>query len=238
MSKSVYSIVLTDEVVEAVDRLAYQRGTSRSNMIDRILAESVSFMTPQQRMRQVFNEIEQMLTPTGNFQLLMQPSDSMMSLRSALRYKYNPTVRYSVEMVRAGEDQQIRLKVILRTQSRTLIEYMDRFFILWNKLEKQAEEKRSKAEEKKPAHGGANEAKPETDYGWKTETDAAKYYRVLHAPSEDVSDEEFGERIAVYIRAVDEAMKTFFGEIEDPERAVEDVALHFAKYQQSIDYEL
>jgi hypothetical protein len=189
-------------------------------------------------MRQVFNEIEQMLTPTGNFQLLMQPSDSMMSLRSALRYKYNPTVRYSVEMVRAGEDQQIRLKVILRTQSRTLIEYMDRFFILWNKLEKQAEEKRSKAEEKKPAHGGANEAKPETDYGWKTETDAAKYYRVLRAPSEDVSDEEFGERIAVYIRAVDEAMKTFFGEIEDPERAVEDVALHFAKYQQSIDYEL
>ena len=185
MSKSVYSIVLTDEVVEAVDRLAYQRGTSRSNMIDRILAESVSFMTPQQRMRQVFNE-----------------------------------------------------KVILRTQSRTLIEYMDRFFILWNKLEKQAEEKRSKAEEKKPAHGGANEAKPETDYGWKTETDAAKYYRVLRAPSEDVSDEEFGERIAVYIRAVDEAMKTFFGEIEDPERAVEDVALHFAKYQQSIDYEL
>jgi len=219
MSKSVYSIVLTDEVVQAVDRLAYRSGTSRSNMIDRILAESVSFLTPEQRLRQVFREIEQMLTPSGNFQLLMQPSDSMLSLRSALRYKYNPTVRYSIEMVRAGTESSIRLKVILRTQSRTLIEYMDQFFVLWNGLEKQEEDK-------------------EGAFGWKTETDAAKYIRPLRFPKEEISDEEFGERIAVYIRAVDEAMKAFFGEIEEPEKAVETVAQRYEAYRKTIDYEL
>lgn len=41
MSKSVYSVVLMDDVVDAVDRLAYEAGTNRSNMINRILAEYV-----------------------------------------------------------------------------------------------------------------------------------------------------------------------------------------------------
>ena len=36
MSKSVYSVVLMDDVVDAVDRLAYEAGTNRSNMINRI----------------------------------------------------------------------------------------------------------------------------------------------------------------------------------------------------------
>ena len=221
MSKSVYSIVLTDEVVQAVDRLAYQSGTSRSNMIDRILAQSVSFLTPEERIRQVFSEIEQMLTPSGNFQLLMQPTGSMMSLRSALRYKYNPTVRYSIEMLHLEGGTQARLKVLLRTQSRTLMEYMDQFFVLWNGLEKKQGEKEEAGK-----------------YGWKTETDAAKYVRTLRLPKEEISNEEFGERIALYIRAVDEAMKSFFSELDSPEKAVETVAKRYEVYRRTIDYEL
>ena len=46
MSKSVYSVVLMDDVVDAVDRLAYEAGTNRSNMINRILAEYVQLATP------------------------------------------------------------------------------------------------------------------------------------------------------------------------------------------------
>ena len=45
MANSVYSIVLNDAVVEAIDRLAYQNGTNRSSMINRILAERVSYTT-------------------------------------------------------------------------------------------------------------------------------------------------------------------------------------------------
>ena len=40
MNKTVYSLVLSDDVVEAVDRMAYARGTSRSNLINQILAEN------------------------------------------------------------------------------------------------------------------------------------------------------------------------------------------------------
>ena len=41
MKKAVYSLVLSEDVVEAVDRMAYASGTSRSNLINQLLAESV-----------------------------------------------------------------------------------------------------------------------------------------------------------------------------------------------------
>jgi len=41
MAKSVYSLVLRDEVVAEIDRLAYRMNTNRSNMINQILAEYV-----------------------------------------------------------------------------------------------------------------------------------------------------------------------------------------------------
>ncbi len=54
MSKSVYSVVLMDDVVDAVDRLAYEAGTNRSNMINRILAEYVQLATPGSACRTFF----------------------------------------------------------------------------------------------------------------------------------------------------------------------------------------
>ena len=36
MKKAVYSLVLSEDVVDAVDRMAYARGTSRSNLINQI----------------------------------------------------------------------------------------------------------------------------------------------------------------------------------------------------------
>ena len=135
MNKSVYSLVLMDDVVAEVDRLAYRMNTSRSNMINQILAEYVSYMTPEKRMREVFDRAINMLTGSGTFQLMLQPSDSTMSLRSALSYKYNPTVRYSVELYRDQQGAAGELKVLLRSQNNSLILYMNQFFKLWTRLE-------------------------------------------------------------------------------------------------------
>ena len=41
MKKSVYSLVLSDNVVRAIDDLAYKMGTNRSNLINSILAEKL-----------------------------------------------------------------------------------------------------------------------------------------------------------------------------------------------------
>ena len=69
MSKSVYSIVLMDEVVEAVDRLAYEAGTNRSNMINRILAEYAQMATPEQRIQDIFSSIEEVVSRQNALQL-------------------------------------------------------------------------------------------------------------------------------------------------------------------------
>ena len=45
VNKSVYSLVLADDVVEAIDRLAYSMNTIRSNLINQIL-QSVSSFSP------------------------------------------------------------------------------------------------------------------------------------------------------------------------------------------------
>ena len=120
MKKSVYSLVLSDDVIAAVDRAAYQNGLSRSAMINRILAQAVSYTTPEQRMSEIFSQVERLLNGEV-FQSLSQPSDSMMSLRSALAYKYNPNVRYSVELYpdRPGEGE-LRVSPWVRLSCRSL----------------------------------------------------------------------------------------------------------------------
>lgn len=98
MSKSVYSVVLMDDVVDAVDRLAYEAGTNRSNMINRILAEYVQLATPEQRMQDIFSSIMDAVSGQNALQLMLNASDAMLSMRSAIHYKYNPSMRYVVEL--------------------------------------------------------------------------------------------------------------------------------------------
>jgi hypothetical protein len=193
MQKSVYSLVLSDEVVTALDRLAYRSGTSRSALADRILAEYVSCQTPEMRMREIFEQAERLLTAADGFQPLLQPSDSMMSLRSALSYKYNPTVRYSVELFRDGGGSRGELRATVRSQSSALILCMGQFFRLWDKLER-------------AYIGGAD-----------SDVQDGKYVRALRLP--ETSQQRQGEIIADYIRALDGAMKAFFARLDEPEEA-------------------
>lgn len=193
MSKSVYSLVLSDEVVQEVDLEAYRHGLSRSAMINQILAEAVSYVTPEKRMREIFSRVESLLTDGGIFQTLLQPSDSMMSLRSALAYKYNPNVRYSLELS-PGEAEEGELRVSMRSQSSSLILYLGQFFRLWDQIEKTC---------LRPAPQAVIED--------------GRYVRRIRLPKG--SHGEQGAVLAAYIRAMDSAMKQFFRHLDDPRTA-------------------
>jgi len=203
MKKSVYSLVLSDDVIAAVDRVAYQNGLSRSAMINRILAEAVSYTTPEQRMGEIFSQVERLLSGEV-FQSLAQPSDSMMSLRSALAYKYNPNVRYSVELYpdRPGQGE---LRVSLRSQSRALILYLGQFFRLWAKIEQ--------------AYVG----------GVDCVIQDGKYARRLNLPAR-LSDREQGAVLAGYIRAMEQGLRAFFHSLEDPRQAAASVERAYQEY--------
>ena len=203
MKKSVYSLVLSDDVIAAVDRAAYQNGLSRSAMINRILAQAVSYTTPEQRMSEIFSQVERLLNGEV-FQSLSQPSDSMMSLRSALAYKYNPNVRYSVELYpdRPGEGE---LRVSLRSQSSALILYLGQFFRLWAKIEQ-------------AYVGGAD-----------CVIQDGKYARRLKLPARQ-SDREQGAVLAGYIRAMEQGLRAFFHSLDDPRQAAAAVEQAYQNY--------
>lgn len=208
MNKSVYSLVLMDDVVEQIDRIAYEMNTSRSNMINQILAEYVSYMTPEKRMREIFSAVEQQLAGGSTFQVLLQPSDTMFSLRSALAYKYNPTVRYSVELCRNAKPLLGELRVSLRSQNSTLLLYLLQFFKLWVRVEE--------------SFLGRTESTVED----------GRFIRklVLRSEGAEPDNETVGEAIAAYIDLFDRALKAFFANLSDPQRAVVQVQRLYVDY--------
>ncbi|MBQ2988205.1 MAG: ribbon-helix-helix protein, CopG family [Clostridia bacterium] len=203
--KNVYSIVLSADVVEKIDQLAYENGTNRSNMINQILAEYVSYTTPEKRFREIFLRMENLLAESA-FKAL-EPSDTMLSLRSALAYKYNPTVKYNVELYRGSRSEIGELRVSLRTQNAGLILYMTEFYRLWSAIEMK--------------YRGTS---PAVSAG-------GKYSRKLILQNLSAAREiDLGQVIAAYINAFDKALKIFFAHAQSPERSARETEAVYLNY--------
>lgn len=134
MEKNMYSLILIDEVVDKIDALAHTRGTSRSNLINQILADYVSYLTPQKRISQVFDAILSAVEDRGLVRW-GEPSATILALKSVLSYRYNPTIRYSVELTPSGERYAWDFKVKSRSQSDALLSRLTVFYELWSQLE-------------------------------------------------------------------------------------------------------
>ncbi|MBR6101966.1 MAG: hypothetical protein IKP95_06030 [Ruminococcus sp.] len=190
MKKSVYSIVLADDVVSAIDELAYSLGTSRSNLINQILAERVSMMTPEMRMRDIFERIEQLMS--GRLLQVAQSGSTAMMLKSPLKYKYRPTVNYSVELTRSFAGAVGRLKVSLRTQSESLASMIGSFFALWVRLENKYLRKLFR--DGVPWSGGG-----------------VSFVRDFYSPNGSaLSDEQIAEAVGGYVSLLDECIRLYF----------------------------
>ena len=63
MKKTLYSLMLNEEVVREIDRMAHRMGTNRSALINQILADYTSVVTPERRIENIFHEIEQLVAP-------------------------------------------------------------------------------------------------------------------------------------------------------------------------------
>ena len=135
MQKNLYSLMLTDEVVARIDALASQNGTNRSNMINQILAEYVSYTTPEMKINHIFEHFNQLIN-SQIFSLVSSQNERVLSLKTSLAYKYNPTIKYGVELYRNPTNVIGELKVLFRTQSPELIYKLNSFFDLFIAIEK------------------------------------------------------------------------------------------------------
>lgn len=135
MKKNMYSLILSEDVVAEIDKLAYEARTNRSNMINRILAEYVSYTTPEKHVEQIFGYLEDIVSSLKSFQILQTESQHAFQMRTALAFKYNPSIRYNVEIQGNGNSQIGQIKISLRTQNESLIMCLLDFFGLYHKLE-------------------------------------------------------------------------------------------------------
>ena len=134
MKRSMYSLILSDDIVAAVDALAAQKGTSRSNYINQVLAKHVQCITPEQQMQRVFANLTHQMDEA--FRIQEQGSNALLSILGSVQYKYRPTIRYRVELLRNMQQEKVgRLKISCRTQNQTLLDAMAQFFRFWVKLE-------------------------------------------------------------------------------------------------------
>jgi len=192
MKKSLYSLILSDEVVAQIDKLAYKSNTNRSNMVNQILADYVSYTTPEKRMSEIFSYLENIFSPDDSIQTMLTNSSSMMNLRSSLDFKYNPTVKYSVELYRTKSNEIGELKVSMRTQNAKLILYLIQFFKLFAKIE--------------------SKYLPYSECYMENEKFTRKLK--LHTQGE-VTTAILSEVIAEYIKMFDNCLKAFFYNIDD-----------------------
>ena len=131
-----YSLILAEKVIDEIDRLAASENTNRSNLINQILAEYVSVTTPEKRIAQIFDEMENLFKSAADLPVYHQQHDNTLSIKSALCYRYRPTIRYEVELFRTAENGAFgQLKVNFRTQSPELLTMLTDFFSLWRRLE-------------------------------------------------------------------------------------------------------
>lgn len=133
MKRSIYSLVLADDVIKAVDREASRLGTSRSNLINQILAAELSCVTPEMRMRDIFSSLTEHIG--RSFQIQQQHSASLMTMKTALEFKYRPTISYRVELARSPDIFIGTLRVSVRTMNEKLTEMFGNFFLYWSAME-------------------------------------------------------------------------------------------------------
>lgn len=135
MKKTLYSLMLSEEVVREVDALAHRMGTNRSNLINQILAEYCDLTTPERRINDILSQLEALLIPSRELVPFFSRGAFNMSLKSSLEYKYRPTVKYEVQLFRGDANYLGELSVVFRSQSAALLEAMGRFFRLWKRVE-------------------------------------------------------------------------------------------------------
>ena len=202
MHKSVYSVLLSDELVSRLDEQAYKSGVSRSVMLDRLLAEYLTIETADMKMESALMNMGRLIESYSGLKFTNLPSNSMAFVQSALLYKYNPTVKYSVELFHSGDLGQ--LKISLRTTSATLFSLMESFYTIFVSLEKKYIGERV------------------YDYS------DNKFVRMLLRP-EGITPEKTGEAIAEYVAELDKYLRLYFTHLIDHEKARYEIEREFRK---------
>lgn len=210
MERSVYSLILSDRIVKEVDKLAYKLNTNRSAMINEILGEYLSLSTPENKIRQIISSLENSISLRPSFKILPSQTDATFIVKSALSYKYNPVIKYSVALYKNQRNRFGCIKAGIRTQNEQLIYIMNEFFRIFYKIEN------------KYIDFGSNQFH---------EIENGKLTRNFKIDAESrIDDTLMGESISRYIDNLDKMIKYFFQHYSSTSDVVSDLERIYKDY--------
>ena len=126
--KNMYSLMLSEAVVREVDALAQKRGQTRSALVNEILADYLSLVTPEKRINNIFGEVERLFSALG-LPVTRVDRANTLAVRRELEFPYRPTINYEVELLRSVNDGTFGvLRVGYRTTSMKLLSFLYAFF--------------------------------------------------------------------------------------------------------------
>lgn len=193
MKKSVYSLMLFDEIVKDIDQIACQRDTNRSQLINDILADYLGRVTPEQKVERIITQLEKELGPTLSVSQFNKSSS--IQFGKSIAYKYRPKVKYSYAFAGTGEKKYAVLKISSRTKSAALNRLFDEFFEKIEALEDRNQFHCGKCPDGQTSHKFVRE------------------FRTVGSVTRDVN--EVCRFLSSYLLMIDQAMNLFFTDSDD-----------------------
>ncbi|MBQ7063672.1 MAG: hypothetical protein IJM90_02100 [Firmicutes bacterium] len=212
MNKAMYSLILTDEVVDKIDRLAYEQGISRSQMIDHILAREVGLSTPEQQTRLIVRRTANRVSAVmPSLKLQIRSDLGSMEIATYVKYKYNPSIKYSFDIVTEKGEPMGCLRLSSRSTSLELQEHLDRFLAFLEAIDQ----------------AGAKLFRQDLTAGRQS-----RFQRDILLPKlfEGTRDPEvIGDRLSGCIALIEAAMQCYFNRLVSP-TLMQDLAVVYEQY--------
>ncbi|MEG0309326.1 MAG: hypothetical protein RR604_00315, partial [Eubacterium sp.] len=207
MKKSVYSLMLFDEIVEKIDQLAYVNNTNRSQLINDLLAERIGLETPEQKIQKILEQLNENFSDTLSVSQINK--NSSIQFGKSLKYKYRPKIRYSYEFTSNNGEKYAVLKVSSRTKSDDLNDHFDHFFKKIGEIEERNQDGEEETTEKITNHK------------------FVKAFEKKGSVMDDVG--EVSNYLTDYLKMIDSAMNTYFANMEDQnlDQELEDIYNQF-----------
>ncbi|OPL08223.1 MAG: hypothetical protein AVO33_01585 [delta proteobacterium ML8_F1] len=201
MSQGIVSVVISEELLLKIDSLARKKRQSRSKTINEILGEYFELMTPEAKIDRVMDEIALVLGGNHFLQTLSKTKGSSIQCRGDIQYKYNPKIRYMLQLDGKSEHKLATLHVVPRTRQEEFTRHLAIFFSLLQAVEAA----RPPDPELRALKAGA------------FVFDGKKFTRDFYTPWQEdhLTVEKIADFLGSYMLMIHEAMNRYFNSIQE-----------------------
>ncbi len=126
MKKSVYSLMVFDEIIDQIDELAEENNQNRSQIINQILADYLGMITPEQKVQSILMSLNNKFK--DKLRIKQFNKNSSIHFDKSIDYKYKPKIKYSFEFIGSGDRKYAVFKISSRSKSVELNQKLENFF--------------------------------------------------------------------------------------------------------------